>query len=157
MRTTLAAASATITAQTPPTAASEVFPQRCSARKGNQASICGQHPERHQKIDGDDDGFFIHPVVAVDADDEALLGVVGARIWTREEEPTPAIAAFPLSRRRAGAELDAAETAAGQLASVASQVVVVADREGDIYPLFSRRPEGIDLVVRASHDRVTYR
>ena len=40
------------------------------------------------------------------------------------------------------------------MASVASQVVVVADREGDIYPLFSRRPESIDLVVRASHDRV---
>ena len=34
-------------------------------------------------------GFFIHPVVAVDADDEALLGVLGARIWTREEEPSP--------------------------------------------------------------------
>src|SRR5262249_53046574 len=28
-------------------------------------------------------GFFVHPVVAVDADDEALLGVAGAQIWTR--------------------------------------------------------------------------
>ncbi len=34
-------------------------------------------------------GFFVHPVVAVDADDGALLGVAGARIWTRAEEPTP--------------------------------------------------------------------
>jgi Transposase DDE domain len=99
-------------------------------------------------------GFFIHPVVAVDADDEALLGVVGARIWTREEEPTPDHRCIAFEEKESRRWLDAAETAAGQLASVASQVVVVADREGDIYPLFSRKPEGIDLVVRASHDRV---
>jgi Transposase DDE domain len=99
-------------------------------------------------------GFFIHPVVAVDADDEALLGVVGARIWTREEEPTPDHRCIAFEAKESRRWLEAAETAAGQLASVASQVVVVADREGDIYPLFSRRPEGIDLVVRASHDRV---
>ena len=99
-------------------------------------------------------GFFIHPVVAVDADDEALLGVLGARIWTREEEPTPDHRCIAFEQKESRRWLDAAETAASQLASVASQVVVVTDREGDIYPLFSRRPESIDLVVRASHDRV---
>jgi hypothetical protein len=99
-------------------------------------------------------GFFMHPVVAVDADDEALLGVVGARIWTRAEEPTPDHRSIPFEEKESRRWLDAAETAATQLASVASQVVVAADREGDIYPLFSRRPESIDLVVRASHDRV---
>jgi hypothetical protein len=31
---------------------------------------------------------------------------------------------------------------------------MVADREGDIYPMFARRPEAIDFVVRANHDRV---
>jgi len=99
-------------------------------------------------------GFFIHPVVAVDADDEALLGVLGARIWTRKEEPTPDHRCIAFEEKESRRWLDAAETAAAQLASVASQVVVVTDREGDIYPLFSRRPESIDLVVRASHDRV---
>ena len=99
-------------------------------------------------------GFFIHPVVAIDVDDEALLGVVGARIWTREEEPTPDHRCIAFEEKESRRWLDAAETAATRLACVASQVVVVADREGDIYPLFSRRPESIDLVVRASHDRV---
>jgi hypothetical protein len=99
-------------------------------------------------------GFFIHPVVAVDADDEALLGVVGARIWTREEEATPDHRRIPFEEKESRRWLDAAELAAKHLAPVATQVVVVADREGDIYPLFSRRPEEIDLVVRASHDRV---
>jgi Transposase DDE domain len=99
-------------------------------------------------------GFFIHPVVAVDADDEALLGVVGVRIWTREEDPTPDHRSIPFEEKESRRWLDAAESAATHLAPVASQVVVVADREGEIYPLFSRKPEGIDLVVRASHDRV---
>jgi hypothetical protein len=40
------------------------------------------------------------------------------------------------------------------LAPVASQVVMVVDREGDIYPMFARRPETIDFVVRANHNRV---
>ena len=30
---------------------------------------------------------------------------------------------------------------------------MVADRESDIYPLFARRPERLDLIVRAAHDR----
>ena len=79
---------------------------------------------------------------------------MGARIWTREEEPTPDHRCIPFEEKESRRWLDAAETAATHLASVASQVIVVADREGDIYPLFSRRPESIDLVVRASHDRV---
>src|SRR5262249_61726025 len=33
-------------------------------------------------------GFFVHPVVAVDADDEALLGGAGARDRARRREPT---------------------------------------------------------------------
>ena len=33
--------------------------------------------------DGKSLGFFAHAVVAIDADDEAVLGIAGARIWTR--------------------------------------------------------------------------
>jgi hypothetical protein len=99
-------------------------------------------------------GFFVHPVVAVDADDEALLGVVGARIWTREEEPTPDHRGVPFDEKESRRWLEGAEIAAAHLARIAAQVVVVADREGDIYPMFARRPETIEFVVRANHDRV---
>jgi hypothetical protein len=99
-------------------------------------------------------GFFLHPVVAVDADDEALLGVVGAQIWTRGEEPTPMHHDIPFDEKESRRWLAGAEMAAEQLASVATQVIVVSDREGDIYPMFARRPDGVDLVVRAAHDRV---
>ena len=33
--------------------------------------------------DGTSLGFFVHPLVAIDAEDETVLGVVGAKIWTR--------------------------------------------------------------------------
>lgn len=99
-------------------------------------------------------GFFIHPVVAVDADDEALLGVAGARIWTRAEEPTPMHHDIPYDEKESRRWLEAAEFAATHLSPVAKEVVVVADREGDIYPMFARRPAMIEFVVRANHDRV---
>lgn len=43
--------------------------------------------------------------------------------------------------------------AADRLTDAAS-VVVVADRESDIYAAFSRRPASIDLIVRAAQDRI---
>jgi hypothetical protein len=99
-------------------------------------------------------GFFVHPVVAVDADAETLLGVAGARIWTRGDDPTPDHRSLPFDEKESRRWLEAAELAARHLGSVATQVVVVADREGDIYPMFARCPEAVDLVVRATHDRI---
>ena len=39
--------------------------------------------------DGKALGFFIHPLLVVDIEEEAVLGVVHARIWTRDAIPTP--------------------------------------------------------------------
>lgn len=99
-------------------------------------------------------GFFVHPVVAVDADDEALLGVVGARIWTREEKPTPDHRGVPFDAKESRRWLEAAEIAAARLGPVAAQVVMVSDQEGDIYAMFAGRPTTVEFVVRAHHDRV---
>ena len=98
-------------------------------------------------------GFFIHPVIAVDAESEAVLGVAGAKIWTREETPTPAHASRPYEDKESLRWLEGAQSASQHLAPVAQQVIMVADREGDIYPLFARKPAGIDFVVRGAHDR----
>jgi hypothetical protein len=99
-------------------------------------------------------GFFVHPVVVVDAEGEALLGVAGAQIWTRDEKPTPMHNAVPFDEKESRRWQVGAEMAAEHLAPVAAQVVVVQDREGDIYPVFTRRPEAVELVVRAAQDRV---
>ncbi len=102
---------------------------------------------------GEAKGFFIHPVIAVDADSEAVLGVVGAEIWTRDEAPTPEHQGRPYEDKESLRWLTGAEVAHRTLAPAAAQVIMTADRESDIYSLFARRPAGLDFVVRASHDR----
>jgi hypothetical protein len=42
-----------------------------------------------------------------------------------------------------------------ELLTDAAPVVVVGDRESDIYSCFARRPAGIDLIVRAAQNRAT--
>src|SRR3984885_2169222 len=102
--------------------------------------------------DGTTPGFFIHPVVALDIERTAVLGLVAAGDWTR---PGARVA----SRRKRAIEdkesmrwLLGCQAAAGVL-SEASSVTMVADRESDIYELFVRRPERLDLIVRAAQDR----
>ena len=101
---------------------------------------------------GESAGFFIHAVVAVDVEDEAVLGVVGARIWTRGAERVRPRADRPTEDKESRRWTEGAQIAAEQLAG-ASQVVVVADQEADIFSHFANRPAGVDLLVRARHDR----
>jgi hypothetical protein len=103
--------------------------------------------------DGVSAGFFIHPLVAIDSETEAVLGLLDAHIWTRDD----AIEATP--RRKRAIEdkesmrwLRGVEQAAELLTDAAS-VVVVGDRENDIYSCFARRPAAVDLIVRAAQDR----
>ncbi|HEY5310165.1 MAG TPA: IS4 family transposase, partial [Casimicrobiaceae bacterium] len=98
-------------------------------------------------------GFFIHPLIAIDSETDAVLGLLGARIWTRTDEIAAANAdARALEDKESIRWLEGAECAAAVLAEAAS-VVVVADREGDIYASFARCPAGVDLIVRAAQDR----
>jgi Transposase DDE domain len=103
--------------------------------------------------DGVSAGFFIHPLLAIDSETEAVLGLLDAQIWTRDD----AIEAAP--RRQRAIEdkesmrwLRGVERAGERLADAAS-VVVVGDRESDIYSCFARRPAGVELIVRAAQDR----
>jgi hypothetical protein len=102
--------------------------------------------------DGKSPGFFIHAVVAVDAEDEALLGVVGARIWTRGPERVAERKSRPVEDKESRRWTEGAQLA-GERLEAAAQVVVVADQEADIFSHFARRPPGVELLVRARHDR----
>ena len=104
--------------------------------------------------DGVSAGFFIHPQIAIDSETGAVLGLLGARIWTRTDE-IAATHARALEDKESIRWLEGAECAAALLSEAAS-VVVVADREGDIYAGFARRPAGVDLIVRAAQDRTLH-
>jgi hypothetical protein len=103
--------------------------------------------------DGRTPGFFCHAAVVVDADDEALLGVVHARIWTRRGKATTDRKSQAIEDKESFRWLEAT-AAAGKLLSSAAQVIVVGDREFDIYCQFVRRPAGVELVVRAGQNRL---
>jgi Transposase DDE domain len=97
-------------------------------------------------------GFFIHAAVAVDADDEAVLGLVEAIIWTRDKGRVTARRQRTLGEKEAQRWLSVAKTVSERLAG-ASERIVVGDRESDIYALFAERPSDTHLVVRCSQNR----
>jgi hypothetical protein len=97
-------------------------------------------------------GFFIHPVIAVDVESEAVLGLVDATIWTRAEAPAAR------RRSRTAGDKESARWLAGCASAAASlggaaRITMVADRESDLYPLFAGKPEGLELIVRAAQNR----
>ncbi len=107
--------------------------------------------------DGVSTGFFIHPLIAIDAETEAFLGMLSAKIWTRTDEiPAVEAANRALGDKESIRWVEEAECAAACLAGAASVVVVVADREGDIYSSFARCPAGVDLIVLAARDHVLH-
>jgi hypothetical protein len=118
---------------------------------------CNYPTRRRSKLgpaghNGDTPGFFLHAMIAVDVADEAVLGVVDAAIWTRPATPAAD------RRKRAFADKEshrwlAATKAAGSVLAAASQIVVVGDRESDIYQVFDGRPANVELVVRVAQNR----
>jgi hypothetical protein len=102
--------------------------------------------------DGNSLGFFMHAVVAVDADAEDLLGVVDTHIWTREAGPRQRRQLQPVEAKETMRWIDGMRSAAARLDG-AAQRIVVADRESDFYPMLARVPQGCELVIRARHDR----
>jgi hypothetical protein len=102
--------------------------------------------------DGRSHGFFIHAAVAIEAGKEAVLGVLDVQLWTRSEAAQTDRKKRPLTAKEAIRWLHTTEHVA-QRAAGAARVVVVSDREGDIYGVFARRPAGAEMIVRAAQDR----
>ena len=114
---------------------------------GRQANRRGLGPAG----DGVSAGFFIHPLVAIDSETEAVLGLLDAHVWTCEGK-VAANDKRAFEDKESIRWLRGAERA-GELLAQAASVVVVGDRENDIHGCFARRPAGVDLIVRAAQDR----
>ncbi len=102
--------------------------------------------------DGKTPGYFCHAMVAVDVDEEALLGVVHARIWTRPAKRATARRSRAIEEKESMRWIEATAVAGDRLDGGA-QLIVVGDREFDIYSQFVRRPPGVELIVRAAQNR----
>jgi len=97
-------------------------------------------------------GLYLHVAIAVDAADGALLGLVYATFLTREHGRRATRSRRPIEDKESQRWLDGA-AAAARVCAKARRITMVADRESDIFEAFVRRPQGVDLLVRAAQDR----
>lgn len=97
-------------------------------------------------------GLYLHPVLVVDADDNAILGMADARLLSRTDGRREARRERAVEEKESQRWLDGAK-AAGEICAGAAQVTVIADRESDIFAAFVLRPVGVDLLIRAAQDR----
>jgi hypothetical protein len=126
-----------------------------AAQDTTEVNFSGRHGKRRglgPAGDGKTPGFFAHAMVAVDADDEAVLGLVHAHIWTRPMQAAATHRARAIEDKESFRWIKATR-AAGKLLVGAAQLIVVGDREFDIYSQFVRVPDGVDLIVRAAQNR----
>ena len=97
-------------------------------------------------------GLYLHPVLAVDGESGAILGLTSASFLSRaqgkrNERRSKAVKDKESQRWIEGAVRSAA------VCKGAARITHIADRECDIFSFFARCPPGDELVVRAAHDR----
>jgi Transposase DDE domain len=103
--------------------------------------------------DGDTRGVYLHPTMAVDAADGALLGLLHAEFLVREGRQRVHCNKRRLGEKESRCWVAATYQADDLLAAGAAAVTMVADREADFYEAFACRPARVDVVVRVHHNR----
>ncbi len=109
-------------------------------------------------------GFYVHPVIALDAEQGNCLGLAHATFFERKEHPadSPMQDADERKRQRNRMALEEKEShrwldaalRAGQVCGQAAQLTVVADQEADIYEVLARLGRaGVGFLVRTGYDR----
>jgi hypothetical protein len=97
-------------------------------------------------------GLLLHAVLAVDAATCGVLGLVDAKVWNRSAGRAKARRARPTAQKESQRWLDGTRRA-GEVLAAAASITGVSDRESDIYEHFARRPDNVDLIVRACQNR----
>jgi len=88
----------------------------------------------------------------VDADDGALLGLIGGQFLERGSGRRGVRKQAPVEEKESFRWLQGADEA-GSVCAGAQEVTVIADREGDIYEAFALRSHGVGMLVGAAQDR----
>lgn len=130
-----------------------------SARAQLLPRVAGRHllviqDSTSLRDDGDKRGVYLHPTIAMDATDGTLLGLLSAEVLVRDETPKAHSNKRSLAAKESRRWVDAIAQAADAVTAGAASVTVVADREADLYETFACRPDGVDVLIRAHHDRL---
>lgn len=98
-------------------------------------------------------GVALHPMIAVDAVDHAMLGLIAAQFFIRGGGKKALRRSKDFAEKESHRWLDGSISAAQLMAAGAACVTMIADREGDIYEDFACKPDEIEVLVRAGQDR----
>ena len=97
-------------------------------------------------------GLLLHAVLAVDAGNGAVRGLVDAQVRNRTGGKVKARRSRPTAQKESQRWLDGTARAASVLITARS-ITGVSDRESDIYEHFAGRPDHMHLIVRACQNR----
>jgi hypothetical protein len=127
-----------------------------------RARTCGQVGGRHVlaiqdtsalRVDEKGVGLSFHPVIAVDANTGATLGLVDNLFLTRQGGEREKRKQKTFEEKDSRRWLSGAQSASALAEAGATCVTVVEDREGDIYECFAFKPANVEKLVRAAQDR----
>lgn len=103
-------------------------------------------------------GFFLHPSLVVDAQTCVPYGYSDVKVWNRPLELNTKFqrkyGSLPITEKESYKWVEVSKNTKEALGSVVENIVIVQDREGDIYEQFAIIPDqGTDLLVRARANR----
>jgi hypothetical protein len=129
-----------------------------TARARTCAQVHGRHVLAIQdtsalRVDEKGLGLSFHPVVAVDANEATVLGLVDNFFLTRKGGESADRKERDFAVKDSRRWLSGAESASLLKEAGAACVTVIEDREGDIYECFAFKPANIEKLVRAAQDR----
>jgi hypothetical protein len=102
---------------------------------------------------GSDLGFFMHPLLVLDAQTSACLGSAEVHLWNRFESASDDYQKLPIEEKESYRWISTAERSK-QVLSEADCVTFIGDRENDIYEFIDRIPdEKTHIITRMRHDR----
>ena len=129
-----------------------LFPTQTANKRGFGLGSDGTHP-----------GLFLHPVLAVDAANGGVIGLVDCIVLNRTEgrvsqAKTSTTKKVKTHKKRTADDKESrrwlqATEMAGDALTDADMITMVGDREGDIYHLFAHRPANVHLLVRSAQPR----
>lgn len=126
------------------------------------ARTCAQARGRHVlaiqdtsalRVDEKGLGLSFHPVIAVDANEQTVLGLVDNFFLMREGGESATHKQRDFAEKDSRRWLCGAESASALADAGAACVTVIEDREGDIYECFAFKPGKVEKLVRAAQDR----
>jgi len=103
-------------------------------------------------------GFLLHPSLVLDACNGTPYGYADIKVWNRSLELTTkferAYNSLPIEEKESYKWIEVSKNTKSALCDIVERIVIVQDREGDIYEQFAMIPDDkTDLLIRARTNR----